>query len=48
MKKLALILVSLQFLVLTAAAAETTPKTCTLCVGAVMQADAMPIGNFLP
>lgn len=46
MKKLALTLISLQFLVLTAAAAETTPKACTLCVGAVMQADAMPIGNF--
>jgi len=46
MRKLAFLIALLQFLVLTAAAAETTPKTCTLCVGAVIQADAMPVSKF--
>lgn len=47
MRKLALLAALLQFLVLSAAAAESAPKTCSLCVGAAMQADAMPGGNFL-
>jgi len=46
MRKLAFLTAVLQFLVLTAGAAETTPKTCTLCVGAVIQADAMPVSKF--
>ncbi|HEX3582564.1 MAG TPA: hypothetical protein VH087_12430 [Thermoanaerobaculia bacterium] len=46
MRKLAFLVAVLQFLVLTAAAAETAPKTCTFCVGAVVQADAMPAGKF--
>jgi len=46
MRKLALLAALLQFLVLSAAAAESAPKTCSLCVGAAIQADAMPGGNF--
>src|ERR1051326_1451247 len=46
MRKLAFLLAVLQFLVLTAAAAETAPKTCNLCVGAAIRADALPGGKF--
>jgi hypothetical protein len=46
MRKLAFLSALLQFIVLTAAAAETSPKTCTFCVGAVIQADAMPVSSF--
>ncbi len=47
MRKLAFLIAALQFLVLTAApAAETAPKSCGFCVGAVMQADNLPMGTF--
>jgi hypothetical protein len=46
MRKLAFLIAALQFAVLTAAAAETTQKTCNFCVGAVVQADNLPINAF--
>ncbi|HEX7191804.1 MAG TPA: hypothetical protein VF381_09560, partial [Thermoanaerobaculia bacterium] len=46
MRKLAFLVAVVQFLVLTAAAAETAPKPCSFCVGAVLPADNLPLGDF--